>query len=162
METVRNMERESEMKNRAQKLGEKLGKEKSWEKVLLLAACRKKDGGGAPCTTPVVSWEQLGASNTMIKGDPFSLSSISSFQISARKLAAALWEFQHYFTPATIYFGVNNPHRMRRHLHRVNKDEGIDHHHHHHQTLPLDPDLGGSPDHDVRFLSCLFATWGFN
>lgn len=143
------MERESEMKNRAQKLGEKLGKEKSWEKVLLLAACRKKDGGGAPCTTPVVSWEQLGASNTMIKGDPFSLSSISSFQISARKLAAALWEFQHYFTPATIYFGVNNPHRMRRHLHRVNKDEGIDHHHHHHQTLPLDPDLGGSPDHDM-------------
>ncbi|KAJ8426447.1 hypothetical protein Cgig2_001706 [Carnegiea gigantea] len=147
METVRNIERESEMKNRAEKLGEKLGKEKSWEKVLLLAACRKKDGGGAPCTTPVVSWEQLGASNTMIKGDPFSLSSISSYQISARKLAAALWEFQHYFTPATMYFGVNNPHRMRRHLHRVNKDEAIDHHHHHHQTLPLDPDRGGSPDH---------------
>ncbi|KAL2926371.1 hypothetical protein RDABS01_033895 [Bienertia sinuspersici] len=136
-----------------------------WEqRLLLLAACKRGFGYGPTSNTPVISWKEVGgAQNTIIKANPFllyhhpcsfSLTSSSTVQFSARKLAFALWEFHQYFSSSEdMYSGGNNHnhnqnqnqnHRGRRFHHRMNKDEGFDHHH---LSLPVDPHRGASPDH---------------
>jgi hypothetical protein len=86
---------------------------------------------GGPCT-PVLSWRLWApptAHDTIIRGYPFHPPP------SARKLAAALWEFQQlYFPRSKMHRGVSNAgpgadSRLRRHQHHYNKlrkDKGLD------------------------------------
>ncbi|KAH9608444.1 hypothetical protein KSS87_019319 [Heliosperma pusillum] len=96
--------------------------------------CNKKSkskylsgGPRCSCSTPVNSWMEVGGANTIIKGNPFN--PFFSSQLSARKLAAVIWEFKHFVSPVsvnTMSLGVNNQ-RVRRNRHKVvNKDEGFD------------------------------------
>lgn len=134
---------------------------KSYSLPLLAAACKRVCGGATSTvsTTPVISWKEVvvvgGAQNAIIKGSnpfpfypSFSLSSSSSTQFSARKLASVFWELHHYHSSAKMYLGVNNHHQRGRRIHHRmnNKDEGFDHLHHH-PTLPVDPHGAGSSDH---------------
>lgn len=85
---------------------------------------------GGPCT-PVLSWRLWApptAHDTIIRDYPF-------HPPSARKLAAALWEFQKlYFPRSKMHRGVSNAgagadSRARRHQHHYNKlrkDKGLD------------------------------------
>ena len=82
-----------------------------------------KRGGPA---TPVHSWRlwapPSSPSDTIINKDHFPIPhSLPSSSPSARKLAAALWEFQHYFPLSKMHRGVSNgaatgaDSRLRRH-----------------------------------------------
>ncbi|KAG2680966.1 hypothetical protein I3760_11G123200 [Carya illinoinensis] len=100
---------------------------------------------GGPCT-PVRSWRLWAppAHDTIIK----------SYPPSARKLAAALWEFQYlYFPTSKMHRGVSNggplpDSRLRRHQHRhynkPSKDKGLDLSHFLADNSPSSPDQPGS------------------
>lgn len=109
---------------------------------------------GGPCT-PVRSWRLWAppAHDTIIKG----------YTPSARKLAAALWEFQYlYFPTSKMHRGVSNggplaDSRLRRHQHRhynkPGKDKGLDLSHFLADNSPSSPDQVDSfSSLDLRFL----------
>jgi hypothetical protein len=103
-------------------------KENLGEKLRRGVLLEGKRGGPS---TPVLSWRlwaPLTAHDTIIRSYPF-------HHPSARKLAAALWEFQQlYFPLSKMHRGVSNAgpgpdSRLRRHQHHYNKlrkDKGLD------------------------------------
>lgn len=99
-------------------LGKKLRRE-----VLIGKRC-------GPCT-PVPSWRIWAPPQETIisQTNPFHYYSSSS-SISARKLAAALWEFHHYFPLPKMHRAPNNgaDSRLlrRRYFHHSHKDKALD------------------------------------
>ncbi|GFZ06657.1 hypothetical protein Acr_18g0008270 [Actinidia rufa] len=93
------------------------------------------------------------AMRTIATATPYKVPSSSSL-VSARKLAANLWELHQYRLPLSImHHGGNGlPPRLRR-LHH--------HHHHHHQVpdpSPSSPDLVKSPiiPSEIRNWGCIY------
>ncbi|XP_031402541.1 uncharacterized protein At5g41620 isoform X2 [Punica granatum] len=100
-------EREAE---KEENLGEKLRR-----RVLLVS--RRKGGPSTPVRLLVFAREPIITLNTSATANPSSSSSSSSRCISARKLAAALWEFHHYFPLSSMHRGLvpnGVPPRLRR------------------------------------------------
>lgn len=115
-----------------------------------------KRGGPA---TPVHSWRlwapPSSPSDTIINKDHFPIPhSLPSSSPSARKLAAALWEFQHYFPLSKMHRGVSNgaatgaDSRLRRHHphhhYKLSKDKSLDLSHFLADNSPSSPDQPGS------------------
>ncbi|KAJ7952101.1 Intracellular protein transporter USO1-like protein [Quillaja saponaria] len=115
MSERRNEKGEKSEEGEAEK-GENLG-----EKLRRVVLVGKK---GGPCT-PVPSWRLWAAQDTIIKDHL-----LPPHTVSARKLAAALWEFQHYIPLFNMHRTVNNgaagDSRPRRHHYHHNKDKGLD------------------------------------
>ncbi|KAK9698505.1 hypothetical protein RND81_08G109500 [Saponaria officinalis] len=133
---------------------EKIGEKKKSFLFLAIKICEKntkKTGfnGGPTCSTPVSSW------NTIIKQNPF----VNPFsnQLSARKLASVVWEFQHILYPINVnnmYLGVDNRHNYSRdhgNNQRVGRNRGFDQihqqHHRHPKKLGFDPQRHHFLDH---------------
>ncbi|KAI4326866.1 hypothetical protein L6164_019391 [Bauhinia variegata] len=99
------------MKREEKSEGEAEKKENLGEKLRRGVVVGKR---GGPCT-PVSSWRLWGAHDTIIKAPPPT--------ISARKLAAALWEFHHYLPLFEMHRNGAAPDtRLRRHHYNNHKD----------------------------------------
>ena len=134
-ERIKKMKREGKSGEGEAEKEENLG-----EKLRRGALLVGKRGGPS---TPVHSWRlwaplppsTLAAHDTIINNKDYFPFSHSLPSPSARKLAAALWEFQHYFPLSKMHRGVSNgggggaDSRLRRHPHhhyKLSKDKGHD------------------------------------
>ncbi|KAF3955316.1 hypothetical protein ACB098_01G147300 [Castanea mollissima] len=138
--------------------GEAEKEENLGEKLRRGALLVGKRGGPS---TPVHSWRlwaplppsTLAAHDTIINNKDYFPFSHSLPSPSARKLAAALWEFQHYFPLSKMHRGVSNgggggaDSRLRRHPHhhyKLSKDKGLDLSHFLADNSPSSPEQPGS------------------
>lgn len=119
----------SEEAEKEENLGEKLARRR---RVLI-----RKSRRGGPTTPVLCSWRlcPFGQEQPIIKDAPFfaitTTATANPTSPSARKLAAALWEFQHYFPLSKMHRGNGGgappPPRQRHHLHlhhHLSKDKG--------------------------------------
>ncbi|GAB4857480.1 hypothetical protein Ancab_015389 [Ancistrocladus abbreviatus] len=169
------MRRVGEIEGKGAEKEENLGEKLQRGLLLVGKRCGLASTRSTTTSTPVLPWRVLDirsgtgartrvpitkASCCPSSSSPFLYALLSPHQFSSRKLAAALWEFLHYFSPVTMQLGVNN-HRLGDHHRRPHQHHRLRHHHrqrqrHHHLSkdkchgidrVELGDPSPGFPDH---------------